>query len=311
MTFKKLRRVFITWNNYQEDFPDLADNTIDYDSIENYFQGLDHIDGYVIGFEVGETGTRHIQGIFFFKQQKTFNTLRDYFKKNHIERVINVDSSVKYCKKDGDYREFGNVRSQGQRTDIEDFKDAIIDGLDDLELLNEFPTQFMRFSNQINKIRQLTFNDYYRRNNRDLQVVFLGGESGSGKTSSIYKNFDIEDIYRVTNYKNPFDSYQNQRVLVLDEYNHQFEIPELLNYLDIYPLALPARYNDKWACYEIVFIISNYTYNDLFGNLFNKEWIKAVDRRVHDKFFLEDSEESRQELDLIIEKVKKIDNLAF
>ena len=31
----------------------------------------------------------------------------------------------------------------------------------------------------------------------------------------------------------------------------------MLNYLDIYPLALPARYNDKTACYTMVYITSN------------------------------------------------------
>ncbi len=31
----------------------------------------------------------------------------------------------------------------------------------------------------------------------------------------------------------------------------------MLNYLDIYPLTLPARYTDRTACYTKVFITSN------------------------------------------------------
>jgi len=31
----------------------------------------------------------------------------------------------------------------------------------------------------------------------------------------------------------------------------------MLNYLDIYPLMLPARYNDRVACYTTVYITSN------------------------------------------------------
>lgn len=33
----------------------------------------------------------------------------------------------------------------------------------------------------------------------------------------------------------------------------------MLNYLDIYPLMLPARYGDKVACYETVYIVSNWS----------------------------------------------------
>lgn len=32
----------------------------------------------------------------------------------------------------------------------------------------------------------------------------------------------------------------------------------MLNYLDIYPLVLPSRYNNKVACYSIAYIISNW-----------------------------------------------------
>ena len=31
----------------------------------------------------------------------------------------------------------------------------------------------------------------------------------------------------------------------------------MLNYLDIYPITLPARYNDRTACYTKVYITSN------------------------------------------------------
>ena len=54
-----------------------------------------------------------------------------------------------------------------------------------------------------------------------------------------------------------FDSYSGQDVLVFEEFNSQIPIEEMLNYLDIYPLMLPARYSDKVACYTKVIITSN------------------------------------------------------
>lgn len=54
-----------------------------------------------------------------------------------------------------------------------------------------------------------------------------------------------------------FDSYSGQDVLVFEEFNSQIPIEDMLNFLDVYPLNLPARYNDKTACYTMVYITSN------------------------------------------------------
>nr|WP_106780827.1 hypothetical protein [Lysinibacillus timonensis] len=41
------------------------------------------------------------------------------------------------------------------------------------------------------------------------------------------------------------------------EYASQFNIQDMNNYLDGYPLVLPCRYSDKQACYTKAIIISN------------------------------------------------------
>jgi len=46
-------------------------------------------------------------------------------------------------------------------------------------------------------------------------------------------------------------------VILFDEFDSGIRIREMNNYLDGYPLMLPARYNDKVACFERVYIISN------------------------------------------------------
>ena len=69
------------------------------------------------------------------------------------------------------------------------------------------------------------------------------------------------EICRITNYRGTrgisFDGYNGQDVLVFEEFNSQVPIEDLLNYLDIYPLHLPARYNDRVACYTKVYLTSN------------------------------------------------------
>ena len=127
----------------------------------------------------------------------------------------------------------------------------------------------------------------YAVENRPLQVSYLYGASGAGKTRSIYSTHDPRSIYRVTNYRATrgisFDGYHGQDVLVFEEFSSQIPIEDMLNYLDIYPLSLPARYNDKTACYTKVYITSN-------SPLENQYWVeqqarpetwRAFLRRIH------------------------------
>ena len=72
------------------------------------------------------------------------------------------------------------------------------------------------------------------------------------------EKYSYSCVYRVTAYDaHPFDSYAGEDVLLLDEYSSNFKIRDLLNYLDGYPLNLPARYSNRVACYTKVYIISN------------------------------------------------------
>lgn len=66
-----------------------------------------------------------------------------------------------------------------------------------------------------------------------------------------------ERVYRVTNYKHPFDAYKSEEVIAFEEFRSSLPVSDMLNYLDRYPLSLPCRYNDKTACYTKVYILTN------------------------------------------------------
>ena len=72
-------------------------------------------------------------------------------------------------------------------------------------------------------------------------------------------------------------------MLVFEEFNNQIPIEEMLNYLDVYPLMMPARYNDRVACYTRVYITSNipleYQYTAVQAQ--RPDTWKAFLRRIH------------------------------
>lgn len=71
------------------------------------------------------------------------------------------------------------------------------------------------------------------------------------------EKYSYSGVYRVTDYKHPFDSYLGEDVLLLDEFRGGIKIADILNLLDGYPLNLPCRYTNRVACYTKVYIVSN------------------------------------------------------
>jgi hypothetical protein len=132
-------------------------------------------------------------------------------------------------------------------------------------------------------VRQALRNEEYRDKWRELETVYIFGETGTGKTRSVLDSHGYRNVYAVNNYKHPFDLYTGEDVMLFDEFNSGFRIQDMNNYLDGYPIALPARYNNKQACYDRVYIISNLSLKEQYYNerLNQRSVWEAFIRRIH------------------------------
>lgn len=101
----------------------------------------------VFGREVGEQGTPHLQGFVKFPNRRRLNGVKLYLGNDtvHCEICVNVAASITYCKKDGDWEEFGAmpVDRQGKRTDLDAFKDAVKSGTRKLSELREHHSEVL------------------------------------------------------------------------------------------------------------------------------------------------------------------------
>ena len=94
------------------------------------------------------------------------------------------------------------------------------------------------------------------------------------------------DVCRITNYGSKrginFDGYSAQDVLVFEEFASQIPVEDMLSYLDIYPVYLPARYSDRVACYTQVYITSNIPLEQQYTDVQWERWEtwKAFLRRI-------------------------------
>lgn len=120
----------------------------------------------------------------------------------------------------------------------------------------------------------------YKDTWRELEVTYIFGKTGSGKTRSVMDKYGYSNCYRVTDYKHPFDTYDGQDVIIFEEFRGGLKHGDMLNYLDGYPLLLPCRYFNRQACYTKVFIITNVPPDAQYTSV-DMETRKAFFRRIH------------------------------
>lgn len=228
---------------------------------------------------------------YFSSVQKTFNAVP------HFDKPYGTPQECKeYVFKEGKWLsdpkgetnlrdthyEWGSIQinEQGKRSDLEQMYTDVENGLKPYEIVKKNP-KMIRYTKQMKEVRQMILSEVFSKEKRFIDVTYISGETGTGKSGYIHEKYP--DAFYISNYKNPFDQYDGQNVLVLDEFREDFEIKFLLKLLDIYPLLLPCRYSDTWACFQKVIIISNWPLEDQYRKLKyeDNETYRAFLRRIH------------------------------
>lgn len=225
--------------------------------------------------EIGEQGTTHTHVYVAFKNAVMFSAMQQRFYGAHIEAAKGTHRENRdYIRKEGKWRDTDKAETNlpetfeesGELPDEPDRRmkqseaiySMIVNGSSDVEIMNAYPSAYNHLPN-IQRARQAVLFEKYRRIRRTgLKVYYIWGKSGTGKTSGILDAHGDENVYRVTNYKHPFDGYAGESVILFDEFRSSLPLADMLEYLDIYPVSLPSRYADKVACYETAYIVSNY-----------------------------------------------------
>lgn len=226
----------------------------------------------VFQLEQGEqTSYEHWQAFVRFRNQKRFKTLKNQLSSAglataHIEpRRGSVAQAVAYCSKEatrieGPYFYGDSIDTsshQGHRSDLQKLRSMVLDdgmSVEQVLLADEAGTaaRYVSYLRDLVQARDRRASKGFRH----LEVIYLYGRPGVGKSRWAMEHYG-DDAYRVTDYDHPFDGYQGEETLILDEFDGSLSLTLLLNVLDGYPMELPARYHNRMALYTRVVIISN------------------------------------------------------
>lgn len=248
--------------------------------------------------EVGENGTYHTHVYIALNNAIRFSTLKSKFNGAHFEIARGTSQQNKdYVFKEGKWEkdkksetnlkdtheEYGElpIENQGARNDLAVLYDMLKQGMRNDEIISECP-QYLFNIDKIERARQTIKEAEYRKVFRKLDVTYIFGKTGSGKTRGIMEEYGYENVYRVTDYDHPFDGYKGQDVVVFEEFRSSLKIQDMLNFLDGYPLELPCRYSNKIACYTKVYLVTNIALNEQYRSVQGeyKETWNALLRRI-------------------------------
>lgn len=232
----------------------------------------------IFGYERGDEGTPHLQGYVQLKDQKTLSAMKKVMPRAHLEiRKGTITEAVVYCKKEGDFEEFG-VRplekeekgDANKRRYEEAFKAAKEGRLDDI------PADIhMRHYGTIKRIQM----DYMKKPEAlpELDNEWIYGPTGTGKTRDAHARYPDAFIKKANT--KWWDGYTGQEVVIIDDFDkyHVALGYELKIWLDHNPFPAETKGSTIMIRPKKVIITSNYHPSEIWQD---EQTLEPVLRRV-------------------------------
>lgn len=260
------------------------------------------------GFEVGKmtylcyeqetcptTGKKHWQGFVGFKSQIRMKSVIQRLNcKTHPYVEImkgSLKDNERYCNKENGLTKFGTLPRQGKRTDLETITQLVRNGLSDKEIINtvvevegkdstvtvDYGEKWRHNYKGIQAMRSILFEE---DRNWKMDVRIYYGKPGTGKTRSVFEEFDQNDIYCKTTGK-WWDGYRGEKVVLIDDFDpaNCFDIQYdfYLKLLDRYKLNIEVKGGMVKFYSRIIIFTSNFNPITWFTEKKNRE---AFFRRV-------------------------------
>lgn len=247
----KYFNVVFTVNNYTED---------EY----NFIFSNEAFKYIIIGKEVGEQETPHLQGYACLKKQMRHNALKKLLPRAHFEKRRGTHLQAReYCMKDGDYAERGDQPHQGERTDIKKAVQLIKEGKSMTTIANDCSEVYVKYSRGLRDLALAVQSPY---THATVRGIWIYGEPGTGKSHAA-RQFDNNAYIKAQN--KWWDGYAGESTVLLDD----LDTNTLGHYLKIW--------SDRWPCtgetkggtiqlrHHLFIITSNYSIEELFNGDLN------------------------------------------
>lgn len=226
------------------------------------------------GEEVGESGTNHLQGFVIFKTDYRRSGLKKLNQRISWRLCKGSDEqNLNYVSKDMTNIFERDYRSQGKRTDLLALAKAVADG-GVKKVVEEMPDMYIKFHAGIDKLAWRL-----QKPREDPPIVtWIYGETGKGKTRSVFELHDISNIWISGKNLQWWDGYENQEVVLIDDFRRDFcTFHELLRILDRYPYKVAIKGGFRELNSKYIYITSPFSPGETYET---REDLEQLTRRI-------------------------------
>lgn len=245
--------------------------------------GLKILTYLIIGKEIGDSGTEHLQGYLELKERMVGGKLRKLLPKGMSLQAAKgtAEENMTYCAKDGEPLVLGTPMKQGARTDLEAIRISIESGVTEKDLASRNFKHWVRYHSAFTKYRQMIIEV-----KRDWmpEIFIYWGATGLGKTRKVYDDEKGEDIWTWNGNHTFYQGYDMHDVALFDDFYGEINLPYILKLTDRYPMIVNIKNGRcNWQPKKIYFT-SNVNPRDWSGWLEYPQAVKnAFFRRVRER----------------------------
>lgn len=227
------------------------------------------------------TGRQHWQTYVVFNYQKTFRTVQKLYPGAHLEPCKgSPEANMRYCKKEGKWKEFGKPPAQGERGDLIEIKEDILNGkLTCEDIIIENPILYHQYGRTLDKIEDISLRKKYRK---DMTIgIWYWGKTNVGKSHTAFLDFTPETHYNYPNDKGWWDGYRQQETVIINDFRGDIPYNELLQLIDKWPHNVRRRCREPMPfTSKTVIITSSLPPEEVYHNRAEKDSILQLIRRL-------------------------------
>lgn len=242
----------------------------------------------IVGKEIGDNGTPHFQGFVYFKDAKTFTSVKKKLPRAHIEASKGSPlDNQRYCSKQEVYLEVGILPKQGERTDIEKTIAELQNGANMRGIVNT--------ARNIQNVKMAEIWLKYNEEKRDWkpQVRWYHGSTGSGKTRQA-REWLADDIYTCLDTIKWWEGYDKHENILIDDFRKDWcKFHQLLKLLDRYEYKVETKGGSRQLLAKKIAITAPYHPSVIYQT---REDVQQLLRRIDEIILIGELVESDSDI---------------